>query len=137
MQPHATLWPWPLPTLNLESTVTIRILILIRWRADVPLCAMADVIAFVKIAHLRIKDLGVMDMNQWSFRNLGVPRVIEGPLTVELSLDPEDIAGDPCQIEEDDYVMFVAYATKVDGNPAGSGDGEFIYATPLERIECD
>ncbi len=83
------------------------------------------------------KDLDGYDMNQWSFRSLGVPSVIEGPLTVELWLDPEDIPGDPCQLEEDDLVIFVAYATKVDGNPTGSGDGEFIYATPLERLECD
>jgi hypothetical protein len=83
------------------------------------------------------KDLDAYDMNQWSFRSLGVPSVIEGPLTVELWLDPEDIPGDPCQLEEDDLVIFVAYATKVDGNPTGSGDGEFIYATPLERLECE
>jgi len=83
------------------------------------------------------KNLDAFDMNQWSFRQLGVPNVIEGPLTVELWLDPDDIAGDPCEIEEDDLVIFVAYATKVDGNPTGSGDGVFIYATPLERIECD
>jgi hypothetical protein len=83
------------------------------------------------------KDLDGYDMNQWSFRSLGVPNVIEGPLTVELWLDPEDIPGDPCQLEEDDLVIFVAYATKVDGNPTGSGDGEFIYATPLERLECE
>jgi hypothetical protein len=82
------------------------------------------------------KDLDAFDMNQWSFRNLGVPRVIEGPLTVELWLDPDDIPGDQCEID-DDVVLFVAYATKVDGNPTGSGDGVFIYATPLERIECD
>ncbi len=83
------------------------------------------------------KDLDEFDMNQWSFKKLGVPSVIEGPLTVELWLDPEDIPGDLCEIEEDDFVVFVAYATKVDGNPTGSGDGVFIYATPLERIECD
>jgi hypothetical protein len=83
------------------------------------------------------KNLDEFDMNQWSFKKLGVPAVIEGPLTVELWLDPEDIPGDPCEIEEDDLVVFVAYATKVDGNPTGSGDGVFIYATPLERIECD
>ena len=83
------------------------------------------------------KALDPFDMNQWSFEKLGVPNVVEGPLTVELWLDPEDIPGDPCEIDEDDYVMFVAYATKVDGNPTGSGDGVFIYATPLERIECD
>ena len=82
------------------------------------------------------KDLDAFDMNQWSFKKLGVPSVIEGPLTVELWLDPEDIPGDQCEID-DDAVLFVAYATKVDGNPTGSGDGVFIYATPLERIECD
>lgn len=83
------------------------------------------------------KDLDAYDMNQWSFRNLGVPRVYEGPLTVELWLDPEDVPGDPCQLEEDDLVIFIAYATKADGNPTGSGDGEFIYATPLAGIECE
>ena len=83
------------------------------------------------------EDLDPFDMNQWSFKKLGVPSVVDGPLTVELWLDPEDIPGDPCQMEEDDLVIFVAYATKVDGNPTGSGDGEFIYATPMTRLECD
>jgi hypothetical protein len=83
------------------------------------------------------KNLEEYTMKQWSFRQLGVPQVVEGPLTVELWLDPEDIPGDPCEIEEDDLVVFVAYATKVDGNPEGSGDGEFIYATPFERVECE
>ena len=83
------------------------------------------------------KNLDAFDMNQWSFKKLGVPTVIEGPLTVELWLDPEDIPGDLCEIDEDDYVIFVAYATKVDGNPSGSGDGVFIYATPRDRLECD
>jgi len=83
------------------------------------------------------EDLDAFDMDQWSFKKLGVPSVVEGPLTVELWLDPEDIPGDPCQMEEDDLVIFVAYATKVDGNPTGSGDGEFIYATPMTRLECE
>ena len=83
------------------------------------------------------QDLDLMDMNQWSFRKLGVPKIVEGPLTVELWLDPEDIPGDPCEMEEDDLVIFLAYATKVDGNPTGSGDGEFIYATPLDGLPCE
>jgi hypothetical protein len=83
------------------------------------------------------KDLDEYSGGQWSFRSLGVPRVIEGPLTVELWLDPDDIAGDPCVLDEDDLNLFVAYATKVDGNPTGSGDGEFIYAASLEDVECD
>jgi len=82
------------------------------------------------------KDLLEYTGGQWSFRRLGVPRVIEGPLTVELWLDPDDIAGDPCELEEDDLNLFVAYATKVDGNPTGSGDGEFIYAASLEDVDC-
>ena len=84
------------------------------------------------------KDLGEFTMGQWSFRGLGVPRVFEGPLTVELWLDPEDVPpGDICEQNEDDLVLFVAYATKVDGNPTGSGDGEFIYAASLEDVDCD
>ena len=82
------------------------------------------------------KDLLEYSGGQWSFRSLGVPRVIEGPLTVELWLDPNHIAGDPCELEEDDLNLFVAYATKVDGNPSGSGDGEFIYAASLEEVDC-
>ncbi len=83
------------------------------------------------------KYLSEYSGEQWSFSQLGVPNVIEGPLTVELWLDPDDIAGDPCELEEDDLNLFVAYATKVDGNPTGSGDGEFIYAASLEDVECD
>jgi len=83
------------------------------------------------------KDLLEYTGGQWSFKRLGVPRVIEGPLTVELWLDPDDIAGNPCELDEDDLNLFVAYATKVDGNPTGSGDGEFIYAASLEDVECD
>ena len=83
------------------------------------------------------KDLGEFTMNQWSFRRLGVPRVFEGPMTVELWLDPEDIPpGDVCEQDEDDLVLFAAYATKVDGNPTGSGDGEFIYAASLVDPDC-
>jgi hypothetical protein len=83
------------------------------------------------------KDLLAYSGGQWSFKKLGVPRVIEGPLTVELWLDPDDIVGDPCEVDEDDLTFFVAYATKVDGNPTGSGDGEFIYAASVEDVECD
>jgi len=83
------------------------------------------------------KDLDEFTMGQWSFRRLGVPRVFEGPLTVELWLDPEDVPpGDVCEQNEDDLVLFAAYATKVDGNPTGSGDGEFIYAASLVDPDC-
>ncbi len=72
-------------------------------------------------------------MNQWSFPNLGVP-VTDGPLTVELSLDPSDVFPDPCATSFPN--MFIAYVSKVDGNPEGTGDGEFIYAAPMEPYAC-
>lgn len=83
------------------------------------------------------KNLDEFTMGQWSFKRLGVPRVIAGPLTVELWLDPDDVPpGDVCEQNEDDLVLFVAYATKVDGNPTGSGDGEFIYGASLVDPDC-
>jgi hypothetical protein len=32
--------------------------------------------------------------------------------------------------------LVLAYAAKVDGNPSGSNDGEFIHAASLEDVEC-
>ncbi len=33
--------------------------------------------------------------------------------------------------------MFIAYVSKVDGNPDGTGDAEFIYAAPNDPYDCD
>lgn len=61
--------------------------------------------------------------------NLGIPKV-EGPMTVELWLDPADVTPNPC--ESDDVTYFWAYVSKVDGNPQGTGDAEFLPAVPTQ-----
>ncbi len=62
------------------------------------------------------------------FSSLGIGKVA-GPITVELWLDPADVTPDPCQT---DPSYFAAYVSKVDGNPDGTGDAEFLYAVPTE-----
>jgi hypothetical protein len=79
------------------------------------------------------KDLEPSSMSQWSFASLGVP-VTEDALTVELWLDPSDVLPDPCATQFPN--MFIAYVSKVDGNPDGTGDAEFIYAAPTEPYRC-
>jgi len=92
--------------------------------------------------HYRIKDfegtvlvegsktLRIASMNQWSFQQLGVGEV-DGPLTVELWLDPSNMSEDPC--EEDIPSGFVAYVSKVDN---GTGDAEFLGAAAIEPYYC-
>jgi len=80
------------------------------------------------------KDLQPASMGQWSFSELGVGSV-EGPLTVKLWMDPDDVFPDPCASQFPN--MFIAYVSKVDGNPEGTGDAEFIYAAPLEPYSCE
>ena len=71
------------------------------------------------------KNIKIASMNQWSFDNLGVGSV-EGPLTVELWLDPDAMDDDPC--EPDFPTGFMAYVSKVDN---GTGDAEFLTAAPM------
>jgi len=80
-----------------------------------------------------VKPIPTVSVRQWSFAQLGVGRV-PGPLTVELWLDPDSITPDPCNADFPN--MFVGYVSKVDGNPTGTGDGEFIYAAPTEELDC-
>ena len=80
-----------------------------------------------------VKTIPTASVRQWSFAQLGVGRVA-GPLTVELWLDPDSLTPDPCNVDFPN--MFVGYVSKVDGNPDGTGDGEFIYATPTEELDC-
>ncbi len=61
--------------------------------------------------------------------SLGIPKT-GGPMTVELWLDPADVTPDPCEAERVTY--FWAYVSKVDGNPEGTGDAEFLPAIPTE-----
>ncbi len=80
-----------------------------------------------------VKTIPTASVRQWSFAQLGVGRV-SGPLTVELWLDPASQTPDPCDVDFPN--MFVSYVSKVDGNPTGTGDGEFIYAAPTEELDC-
>jgi hypothetical protein len=71
------------------------------------------------------KRIRIASMNQWSFDSLGVGSV-EGPLTVELWLDSDDMDEDPC--EPVFPTGFLAYVSKVDN---GTGDAEFLTAAPM------
>jgi len=79
------------------------------------------------------KSMPPSSLSQVSFSSLGVPKE-EGPLTVELWLDPDDVFPDPCVTQYPN--MFLAYVSKVDGNPDGTGDAEFIYSSPVEPYDC-
>ncbi len=74
-------------------------------------------------------DLPAASGWQRLFSNLGIGKV-SGPMTVELWLDPSDVIQDPC--EGNDVTYFWAYVSKVDGNPDGTGDAEFLPAVPTE-----
>ena len=81
------------------------------------------------------KHLGMLTGNQWSFASLGVPKLSQ-PLTVELWLDPADVFPGGCS-PEGEQNCFVAYVSKADGNPSGTGDAEFLMATPTdEPVDC-
>lgn len=77
------------------------------------------------------KVLHTLSMSQWSFEQLGVGNV-DGPLSVELWLEPEQGSEDPCAV----YPFasgFFAYISKVDNL---TGDAEFIYAYPMSPYLC-
>ncbi len=76
------------------------------------------------------KTIKIMSMNQWSFQQLGVDEV-NGPLSVELWLDPSNMSEDPC--EDAIPNAFLAYVSKVDN---GTGDAEFLSAAAMEPYYC-
>lgn len=80
-----------------------------------------------------MKTLQPASVSQWSFQQLGVPKQ-DGPLTVELWMHAGDVLPDPCATNFPN--MFIAYVSKVDGNPNGTGDAEFIYAAPNDPYAC-
>lgn len=94
------------------------------------------------LVHFRIKDhtgavlvedektIRVASMNQWSFQSLGIGTT-DGPLTVELWLDPSSMSAEPC--EEDLPNGFVAYVSKVDN---GTGDAEFLIGAAMAPYYC-
>lgn len=79
------------------------------------------------------KTLQPASVSQWSLQSLGVPKT-DGPLTIELWMHPDDVTPDPCAVNFP--TMFIAYVSKVDGNPDGTGDAEFIYAAPNDPYDC-
>jgi len=80
-----------------------------------------------------MKTLQPASVSQWSLQSLGVPKQ-DGPLTIELWMHPGDVLADRCATNFP--TMFMAYVSKVDGNPDGTGDAEFIYAAPNDPYNC-
>lgn len=73
-------------------------------------------------------------MHQVSFEELGVGTV-DGPLTVELWLDPADATPDPCSVPFADPIgAFFAYVSKVDNL---TGDAEFLPTIPSDPFVCE
>jgi hypothetical protein len=70
-------------------------------------------------------------IKQWSFQELGVGQV-DGPLTVELWMDPTSATPDPCN--SDFPALLAGYVSKVDN---GTGDAEFIMAAATVESDCD
>jgi hypothetical protein len=79
------------------------------------------------------KTLQPASVSQWSLQKLGVPK-LDDALTVEIRMHPDDVDADPCALNFPS--MFMAYVSKVDGNPDGTGDAEFIYAAPNDPYDC-
>ena len=114
-----------------------------RFRSNLGIMSMS-LLASIKV-HYRVLDGGggtvtqgmktmqPASVSQWSLQSLGVPKS-DGPLTIELWMDPSDVLPDPCATNFPN--MFMAYVSKVDGNPNGTGDAEFIYAAPNDPYSC-
>ncbi len=79
------------------------------------------------------KTMPQFTMIQWSFSELGIPTQ-SGPITLRLWLDESDVTADPCA--ELFANGFVAYVSKVDGNPEGTGDAELLFAIPTSVPSC-
>ncbi len=80
------------------------------------------------------RDLRSLENRQWSFNQLGVGTV-EGPLTVDVWLDPDDVR-DPCWDMMDGGTGFAVYGSKVDSR---TQDAEFFWAASawVQDMECD
>ncbi len=75
------------------------------------------------------KDIPSLSVQQWALSSLGIGTVT-GPISADFWLDPSSVTPNPC----DDEVwsnQFAAYISKVDGNPTGTGDPEFLLAVPV------
>jgi PKD repeat protein len=68
-------------------------------------------------------------LKQISVSSIGIQNVL-GSFSGEFWMDPSLVSPDPCS--EPDFNSFIIYASKVDGNPEGTGDAEFIYGIPKD-----
>jgi len=75
-----------------------------------------------------------LENKQFSFTQLGVGNV-QGALTVDLWLDPDDVR-DPCVDMMEGGTSFAAFASKVDSR---TQDAEFLWASSawVAEVECD
>jgi hypothetical protein len=75
-----------------------------------------------------------LENKQFSFAQLGVG-VVEGALTVDLWLDPDDVR-DPCVEMMEGGTGFAAFVSKVDSR---TQDAEFFWAAShwVTAVECD
>jgi hypothetical protein len=81
------------------------------------------------IAAEGIRTLASYSMGQWSLADLGVAKQT-GPLSAQFWFDSASVTPDPCAVDWPNY--FLAYFSKVDGNPTGTSDGEHIQAIPTD-----
>lgn len=68
-------------------------------------------------------------LKQMPITSFGIENV-SGSFSAEFYMVPSQVSADPCN--ERDFNSFVIYASKVDGNPEGTGDAEFIYGIPMD-----
>ena len=76
------------------------------------------------------RNVPQLSLRQWSFDQLGVDPS-DGPMTVELWLDEDDVAADPCDFGSP---TILGYVSKVDN---GTDDAEFIYAFLTGPDPCE
>jgi len=79
------------------------------------------------------KTMLAFSMGQWSFSDLGIGSQ-QGPITLRLWMDSANVTPDPCATLFANG--FIAYVSKVDGNPNGTGDGELLQAVPMSVPGC-
>ena len=68
-------------------------------------------------------------LKQMPITSLGIEN-ISGAFSGEFYMDPSEVTPDPCS--DPHFNSFIIYASKVDGNPEGTGDAEFIYGIPMD-----
>ncbi len=82
---------------------------------------------------VKAKTLLPASVSQWSLQSLGVPKAtVRSPSSSGCTRT----TCSPIPVQPTSRTMFIAYVSKVDGNPDGTGDAEFIYAAPNDPYDC-